>query len=243
MSMRVASNRPLPAFRSAAGAIAWRRNLPVSADGCGAATRIFDGAPTSTVKNRVLSASMSSDPSSTTRPCRTPGSSPVTSNSTCPLCPSFHVTGLTPLRAYRPSAPRISTATGRFASGPLRRVSTVSPNARPAVGWSVDRSIASSEKFCAPLAPTSTQRMAVSALAETRSAAVRPSQAPWEQSVKTTISCRRSGTVARSRNPSCIAAGSVCEAVSTARRSTRVSAAATVGENDTGPPPVSITAT
>jgi hypothetical protein len=40
-----------------------------------------------------------------------------------------------------------------------------------------------------------------------------------------------------------LAAGSVCVAAPTARRSTRASAAATVGENDTGPPPVSITAT
>jgi hypothetical protein len=86
-------------LRIAAGAIASATKNPVRAAGAGAATTIRAGAPTSTVNDRMLSASSSSLPSRTTRPWRSPGSRPAISNSI--RCDSFprHVTGLTARRA------------------------------------------------------------------------------------------------------------------------------------------------
>ena len=55
-------------------------NRPFLAAGRAAATITRPGEPTSTVKERTSSAARSSLPSSTTRPCRMPGSRPPTSN-------------------------------------------------------------------------------------------------------------------------------------------------------------------
>ena len=182
-SATVTSKAALPALASATGAIACDRNSPVRDAGAGAATSTRAAAPTSTVKLRALSASRSSSPSITTRPCRIPGSSPVISKSSWLPAPSFHVPGFMARLVARPSAPIISTVTVRLASVPTRLLATVSPSGAPAGSLSLESSTASMAKLRAAVAPTSTTSRLVSGCDAAMSSGGALSQAPREQSV------------------------------------------------------------
>ena len=129
---RSSAKRAWPDRASAAGASACVRKSPVRSPGAGDATITPAGAPTTTVKDRTSSNARSSLPSMTTRPCRVPGSSPAMSKSTAAVPASLHSTGFTARRAYRPSGMRISTATDRVSSGPVRASVADRPTGVPA---------------------------------------------------------------------------------------------------------------
>ena len=183
-SITSGSKRALPAFASAAGAIACTKSPAVRAAGLAAATITFAAAPTSTVNERMLSASRSSGPSMSTRPCRVPGSRPETSKSTDTGPASFQSTGLMARRTYFPSRPSTSTATAREASGPTRAADTVTASDVPAEIRSPERSRASMAKFRGRSADTSMNSTGGSPAPGSGCGAAL-SQAPCEQSVNT----------------------------------------------------------
>ena len=73
--------------------------MPVRSAGAGAATITPSGVPTATVNERTSSAVRSSAPSTSTRPCRVPASSPAISKSTRVVAPALQATGFTARRA------------------------------------------------------------------------------------------------------------------------------------------------